>query len=119
MPLELFFVIALTMMMVVTLFALKLIQMVLRSQKELLESQRSDLLSLTKLAAAKDIGAYSALEAGALAVNQVEMPYTPMDDESVARALAEQYAKRGISPELALSQDSDPLEDFGGMKAFI
>lgn len=118
MPPELFSAIALTMMTGVTLFALSLLKRVIQNQKELIQSQRSDLLSLTKLAAAKDIGAYSALEAGAMAVNQVEMPYTPMDDESVARALAEQYAKRGISPELALSQDSDPLEDFGGIGAF-
>lgn len=119
MPLELFFVIALTMMTVVTLFVLSLLKRVLQNQKELLQSQRSDLLSLTKLAAARDIGAYSALEAGALAVNEVPTPYLALDDESVARALAKQYSDRGISPELALSQDSDPLEDFGGAKAFF
>jgi hypothetical protein len=75
--------------------------------------------SLTKLAAAKDIGAYSALEAGQHSVGSVHMPYTPMDDESVARMLAQRYSEQGIDPNFALSPDSDPLEEFGGREAFI
>ncbi len=119
MQLEFFFVTALTTMMVVTLFVLSLLKMTLQGQKELLQSQRSDLLSLTKLAAARDIGSYAALEAGSQSVSEVQMPYFPLDDESVARALAKQYADRGIDPGLALSIDSEPLEDFGGTKAFM
>jgi hypothetical protein len=74
--------------------------------------------SLTKLAAAKDIGAYAALEAGQQSLGSVEMPYVPLDDESVALMLAQRYSDRGIDPNFALSPDSDPLEDFGGPEAF-
>lgn len=74
--------------------------------------------SLTKLAAAKDIGSYAALEAGRQSVSSIEMDHLALDDESVALMLAQRYSERGIDPNFALSPDSDPLEDFGGAEAF-
>jgi len=75
--------------------------------------------TLTNLAASKDISAFAALEAGSQSVTAVQMPYVPQDDESVARHLAEQYAKHGLDPNMATTDDSDPLADFGGKEAFL
>lgn len=77
------------------------------------------ILSLSKLAASKDISAFHALEATSIEMQNPAMPYTPMDDESVARDMMSRYAKQGIDPNLALAQDVDPLEDFGGKDAFL
>lgn len=75
--------------------------------------------SLTKLAAAKDIAAYTALESGHAVIPTPGIEHVALDDESVARMLAQQYAKQGIDPNFALSPDSDPLEEFGGREAFL
>lgn len=76
--------------------------------------------SLTKLAAAKDVQAYQALQAGTTFQKAPELEVIePMDDESVARRMMGLYSERGIDPALALSGDEDPLEDFGGTSAFF
>lgn len=73
---------------------------------------------LTKLAAAKDIAAFQALEAPKQSQNPIAYAVPePMDDESVARRMMDLYSERGLDPSLALSPDSDPLEDFGGTSA--
>jgi hypothetical protein len=73
--------------------------------------------SLVKLAASKDVQAYQALEAVADPQQYAYAVHEPMDDESVARRMMDMYSERGIDPSLALSPDSDPLEDFGGTSA--
>jgi hypothetical protein len=75
--------------------------------------------SLMKLLASKDVAAFHALEATAHSMPSMEMPYSPMDDESIARNLMERYSKQGIDPNLALAPDTDPLEEFGGKDAFL
>lgn len=91
---------------------LHLLRLLLQSLAEANREQRQAIESLTKLAAAKDVAAFHALEAHSMP--NPEMPYIAMDDESVARGLMERYAKQGIDPNFALSPDSDPLEEFGG-----
>ena len=82
------------------------------------QEQRETITSLTKLAAAKDIAAFHGLEATHMEMVNPEMPYSPRDDESIARDMMARYASAGIDPNLALSADVDPLEEFGGPGAF-
>lgn len=75
---------------------------------------------MTKLAASRDVAAYAGLEASSQTVNQVSMPFQPLDDESVARGLQNQYTHYGYDPNLALARNEmDPLEDFGGTAEFM
>lgn len=90
-----------------------------REQARANRDQRETIVSLSKLLASKDIGSFASLEA--VSHNQMVpglVDPLPMDDESVARALAERYASLGMDPNLALAPDSDPLADFGGKEAF-
>lgn len=96
---------------------LKFVQNLFQSLERANQEQRQTIESLTKLAASKDIAAFHSLEAASGQMPNVKMPYTPMDDESVARTLMERYAEQGIDPNFALAPDSDPLEDFGGKSA--
>lgn len=111
-----FFVIVLAMMLVVTLVALAILNKVAQRVSQS-EAEKTKLIeSLTKLAAAKDVAAFHALEAP---INAPVYTNEPMDDESVARRMMDMYSDRGIDPSLALSPDSDPLEDFGGTNALF
>lgn len=67
---------------------------------------------LTKLAASKDVAAFHALQVSGDETG-IPMP-VPMDDASLASRMMGIYDERGIDPSLALSPDSDPLEEFGG-----
>jgi len=82
------------------------------------QTQSKALLNLTKLAASKDLATYTGLEVANPTVPMAVSNQMPLDDESMARLMMAQYTERGIDPSLALSVDSDPLEDFGDTSAF-
>lgn len=69
---------------------------------------------MTNLAAAKDVTAFTVLENPSSPTYPVNKE-SAMDDESVARRMAEQYEEMGIDPNFAFNRD-DPLEDFGGTR---
>lgn len=73
--------------------------------------------SMTKLAAAKDVQSYQALEVASHPQQYAYAMHEPMDDQSVAQRMMDAYSERGHDPSLALSEDSDPLADFGGTSA--
>lgn len=116
----LFFGIALAACLTVALTALKVLSQSAQRSSQDAEQKLKVIESLTKLAAAKDVSAFQALEATS---SGQPIPYhmaaEPMDDESVARRMMSLYADRGIDPSLALSSDLDPLEDFGGTSALF
>lgn len=118
MPLELYFVIVtVTLVAFGSLFAIlsyKTIQN-LQSQVQSLTEK------MTNLAAAKDFQTYSNLTTlnQNRTQNQSEIPVA-LDDASVAHAIAQRYAESGIDPGFAYARDdTDPMEDFGGMKEFM
>jgi hypothetical protein len=45
--------------------------------------------------------------------------YVPLDDISVANAIAKQYQEAGIDPRSAYDSPDDAIDDFGGVNAFI
>lgn len=113
--LELSFVIVLAL----SLLGLTLIlHLAFRSLSQLNERSRETILTLTKLAASKDIAAFHGLESAPGPYESNYPQLVPMDDESIARSMMERYAQQGIDPNFALSPDSDPLEEFGGKEAF-
>lgn len=113
----LFFSIALATAMVVAIGALIVLNNAVEKSSEAKESLLETIESLTKLAAAKDVAAFQALEAPSQSQPMAYAVHEPMDDESVAHRMMQMYSDRGLDPSLALSPDSDPLEDFGGTSA--
>lgn len=106
-------VIALLFLAVLCLAAFQTVVMFKQSQ-----SQEKLIRNLANLAASKDIQTYHGLEMPGGPLTPLEEHYA-MDDESLARRLGEKYSESGRDPSLALSEDSDPLADFGGKSAFL
>lgn len=105
-------------MTAVVLGVLYLFHRMFQSLAAVNQEQRKSIESLTKLAAAKDVAAFHALEATSIEMPNLGVPHVALDDESIARAMMQRYAEQGIDPNFALSPDSDPLEEFGGRDAF-
>lgn len=76
-------------------------------------------MTLTNLAAAKDIGAFSTLEVASDKSLPIDFEPRPMDDESVALRMRSMYKDLGLDPQSAINTDDDPLEDFGGTHNLI
>lgn len=90
--------------------------MIIRMMQKLMEMQNRMIRSLSNLAASKDLAAFTSLES----MQQIPtepFEYAPMDDQSVAERMAQNYIESGMDPMHAYAQD-DPLADFGGTEAF-
>lgn len=98
---------------------LYLSQLAIRSLNQANKESRETIVTLTKLAASKDIAAFHGLEAVSGPYESAYPQLEPLDDESIARSMMQRYAERGIDPNFALSPDSDPLEEFGGKESFL
>lgn len=90
----------------------------IRNLSQANQESRQTILTLSKLAASKDIAAFHGLES-APGPYESTYPIQALDDESIARNMMQRYAEQGIDPNFALSPDSDPLQEFGGKESFL
>lgn len=80
--------------------------------------QQALIQTLTNLAASKDLATYSHLQNLTQPPSLMTTETIPLDDQSVAIRLAEQYRSAGLDPNYAFNND-DPLSDFGGTDQFL
>src|SRR5688572_27610927 len=87
---------------------------------KLLLMQHQEIIRQNNLLASKDLTTFSTIQT--LTANNTPVDnynYVPLDDASVANAIAKQYQDAGIDPKSAYDSPDDAINDFGGPNAFI
>lgn len=102
--------------------AFRVVMNCLHLQKEVLTSQRNELSRLMNLVASKDLQTYTALQTLTMPSSQTPSNFDPsfvaLDDESVAKRMAEQYDSNGVNAEQAYNSE-DFTNEFGAGGVFI